>query len=91
MTTSIDVDDALLREAQRVAGHAAKEKTVEQALRLMIRLRQQQEVDAAFGKIPPARQPRPKPDRAKKVIAVASLVGCGDRKLTAVTGDASSA
>jgi len=50
MRTNIDIDDALMAEAQRVSGHSTKKETVERALRLMIRLRRQQEVSAAFGK-----------------------------------------
>jgi Arc/MetJ family transcription regulator len=50
MRTNIDIDDALMAEAQKASGQATKKRTVEQALRLMIRLRRQKEVDAAFGK-----------------------------------------
>jgi Arc/MetJ family transcription regulator len=50
MRTNIEIDDALMAEAQQVSGQATKKETVEQALRLMIKLRRQQEVDAAFGK-----------------------------------------
>jgi hypothetical protein len=50
MRTNIDIDDALMAEAQKASGLPTKKQTVEQALRLMIRLRQQQEVDVAFGK-----------------------------------------
>ena len=50
MRTNIDIDDALMAEAQKASGHATKKQTVEEALRLMIRLRQQREVDRAFGK-----------------------------------------
>jgi Arc/MetJ family transcription regulator len=50
MRTNIDIDDTLMAEAQKASGQATKKDTVEQALRLMIRLRQQQEVGAAFGK-----------------------------------------
>jgi Arc/MetJ family transcription regulator len=50
MRTNIEIDDALMAEAQKISGHATKKHTVEQALRLMIRLRRQQEVDSAFGK-----------------------------------------
>ena len=50
MRTNIEIDDALMAEAQRASGHATKKQTVEQALRLMVRLRRQQRVDAAFGK-----------------------------------------
>jgi Arc/MetJ family transcription regulator len=40
----------MMAEAQKACGHATKKETVEQALRLMIRLWRQQEVGAAFGK-----------------------------------------
>ena len=50
MRTNIEIDDALMTEAQKVSGDATKKQTVEQALRLLIRLRQQREVGAAFGK-----------------------------------------
>jgi Arc/MetJ family transcription regulator len=48
--TNIEIDDLLMAEAQKASGNATKKRTVEEALRLMIRLRQQREVDAAFGK-----------------------------------------
>jgi Arc/MetJ family transcription regulator len=47
--TNIDIDDKLMAEARKVSGQASKKQTVEQALRLMIRLRRQREVGAAFG------------------------------------------
>ena len=50
MRTNIEIDDDLMRDAQKVCGHATKKQTVEQALRLMIRLRRQREVDTAFGR-----------------------------------------
>jgi len=50
MRTNIEINDTLMAEAQKVCGHATKRQTVEQALRLMIRLRQQQDVALAFGK-----------------------------------------
>ena len=50
MRTNIDIDDALMAEAQKASGQTTKKQTVEQALRLMVRLRKQEEVDAAFGK-----------------------------------------
>ena len=51
-TINIDIDDALMAEAQEASGQATKKQTVEQALRLLIRLRRQEEVKAAFGKYP---------------------------------------
>ena len=41
MRTNIDIDETLLAEAQRVCGLATKKQTVEEALRLMIRLHRQ--------------------------------------------------
>jgi Arc/MetJ family transcription regulator len=50
MRTNIDIDDALMAQAQKASGQATKKQTVEQALRLMIKLRRQHEVSEAFGK-----------------------------------------
>jgi len=50
MRTNIDIDDTLMAEAQKASGHATKKQTVEEALRLMIKLRRQREAGAAFGK-----------------------------------------
>jgi Arc/MetJ family transcription regulator len=50
MRANIEIDDKLMAEAQKVSGHATKRQTVEEALRLMVRLRRQHEVGAAFGK-----------------------------------------
>ena len=50
MRINIEIDDTLMAEARKASGQATKKQTVEQALRLMIRLRRQHEVDAAFGK-----------------------------------------
>lgn len=50
MRTNIEIDDALMAEAQRLSGHATKKATVEEALRLLLRLRRQQEADRAFGR-----------------------------------------
>jgi Arc/MetJ family transcription regulator len=49
MRTNIDIDDALMAEAQRVSGQPTKKQTVEEALRLMIRLHRQEDVRSAFG------------------------------------------
>jgi Arc/MetJ family transcription regulator len=50
MRTNIEIDDTLMAEAQKASGQVTKKQTVEEALRLMIRLRGQQEVGSAFGK-----------------------------------------
>ena len=50
MRTSIDIDDEPMAAAQKASGHATKKQTAEEALRLMIKLRKQRDVGAAFGK-----------------------------------------
>lgn len=50
MRTNIEIDDRLMAQAQKASGFATKKQTVEEALRLMVRLRRQQEVVSAFGK-----------------------------------------
>ena len=50
MRTNIEIDDRLMAEARKASGHATKKQTIEEALRLMIRLRGQREAAAAFGK-----------------------------------------
>jgi Arc/MetJ family transcription regulator len=50
MRTNIEIDDSLMAAAQKVSGQTSKKATVEEALRLMVKLRRQQAVDAAFGK-----------------------------------------
>jgi Arc/MetJ family transcription regulator len=49
MRTTIEIDDALMIEAQKASGQT-KKATVEQARRLLVRLRRQDDVGAAFGK-----------------------------------------
>ena len=50
MRTNIEIDDQLMAQAQKASGYATKKQTVEEALRLMVRLRRQQDVISAFGK-----------------------------------------
>ncbi|MEJ2435472.1 MAG: type II toxin-antitoxin system VapB family antitoxin [Pseudolabrys sp.] len=50
MRTNIEIDDTLMAEAQKASGHETKRATVEEALRLMIKLRRQKGVSAAFGR-----------------------------------------
>lgn len=52
MRTNIDIDDTLMAEAQKASGLGTKRATVEEALRLMIKLRRQKAVQAAFGRYP---------------------------------------
>jgi len=48
--TNIEIDEELMAAAQKASGQPTKRATVEEALRLMIKLREQKAVDAAFGK-----------------------------------------
>jgi Arc/MetJ family transcription regulator len=50
MRTNIDIEDSLLAEAQKLSGQATKKATVEEALRLLVKLRRQATVNKAFGK-----------------------------------------
>ena len=50
MRTTIDIDDELLSEAQIALGQPTKKKTVEEALRLALKLCRQREMTSAFGK-----------------------------------------
>ena len=50
MRTNIDIDDTLMAEAQKASGQRTKKQTVEEALRLLIRLQRQREVGDAYGK-----------------------------------------
>lgn len=52
MRINIDIDDELMREAQTATGQTSKKATVEQALRLVIKLNRQRGIGAVFGKYP---------------------------------------
>ena len=51
MRTNIDIDDTLLAQAQAVCGTSTKKATVEEALRTVIRLRDQEEILGLAGKV----------------------------------------
>lgn len=50
MRTNIEIDEALMAAAQKASGQPTKKATVEEALRLMVKLRRQGAVAAAYGK-----------------------------------------
>jgi Arc/MetJ family transcription regulator len=52
MRANIEIDDALLAEAQRLSGQSTKKATVEKTLELLVRLERQKDVRKAFGKFP---------------------------------------
>lgn len=51
MRTSVEVDRALLDEARRAAGLGTDGETVEEALRLLVRMRERQEILGLAGKV----------------------------------------
>ncbi|MBA2723126.1 MAG: type II toxin-antitoxin system VapB family antitoxin [Methylibium sp.] len=50
MRTNIDLDEALIAEAQRLAGLRSKRETVDAALREFVSRRRQQDILALAGK-----------------------------------------
>jgi Arc/MetJ family transcription regulator len=51
MRTNIVIDDQLMKRAMRVSGAKTKREAVETALRLMVRLKQQEELRRLRGKL----------------------------------------
>jgi Arc/MetJ family transcription regulator len=52
MRVSVEIDDALIEKAVELSGLSSRRATIEEALRLLVRLRQQSDVRALFGKVP---------------------------------------
>jgi Arc/MetJ family transcription regulator len=51
MRTNIVIDDKLMSAAMKSAGTATKRETVEEALKVLIRLRAQEKIRRARGKL----------------------------------------
>lgn len=51
MRTNIDIDDDLMAKAMNLSGHKTKKETVEAALELLVRLKSQEAIRAARGKL----------------------------------------
>jgi Arc/MetJ family transcription regulator len=51
MRTNIEIDDHLMARALELSGLKTKRATVERALQLLIKLKQQERVGELFGKI----------------------------------------
>ena len=51
MRTNIVIDDQLLTNAQQVSGIKTKKGVVEEALKLLVRIKRQEEVKAWRGKL----------------------------------------
>ena len=49
--TDIDIDETLLDEAKRATGLRTKKETVEEGLRLLVRLKEQEEILGLAGKV----------------------------------------
>lgn len=49
--TNIVIDDRLMAEAMRLSGARTKRQVVEESLRLMVRLKKQERVRAARGRL----------------------------------------
>ena len=51
MRTNIVIDDELMSKAQQVSGNATKKDTVDEALRLLVRMKAQEELRKLRGKL----------------------------------------
>ena len=51
MRTNIEIDDDLMAAAMKAAGRKTKKETVEEGLKLLIRLKAQQGIHALRGKL----------------------------------------
>ena len=51
MRTNVEIDAALMQAAQRASGLATKKAAVEAGLRLLVRLKEQEEILALAGKV----------------------------------------
>jgi Arc/MetJ family transcription regulator len=51
MRTNIEIDDELMDRAMTLSGHKTKRETVEAALELLVRLKSQEKIRAARGKL----------------------------------------
>ena len=51
MRTNIEIDDDLMDRAQRASGLATKKATVEEGLRLLVWLKEQEEILRLAGKV----------------------------------------
>ena len=51
MRTNIEIDDELLREALRVSGLKTKRAVVEAGLRMLLRLKRQEDILSLVGKV----------------------------------------
>lgn len=50
--TNIEIDDELMRQGLAASGLRTKRAVVEEELRLLLRLKRQEQIGAAFGALP---------------------------------------
>lgn len=51
MRTNIEIEDKLMAQAMKSSGAATKKAVVEEALRLLVRLREQEKISELWGKV----------------------------------------
>lgn len=51
MRTNIDIDGELMTKAMSLSGHKTKKETVEAALQLLVKLKSQEAIRAARGRL----------------------------------------
>ncbi len=51
MRTNVVLDDALLQEAQKAGGFKTKRETIDAALRLLVKMKRQEDILDLFGKV----------------------------------------
>jgi len=51
MRTNIEIDDGLMQKAQRLSGLRTKRAVVEAGMRLLVRLKEQEEILGLAGKV----------------------------------------
>lgn len=51
MRTNIEIDDRLMAEAMKLSKSATKRETVEKALQLLVKMRNQERIRDYFGKL----------------------------------------
>jgi len=51
MRTNIVIDDQIMQQAQAIGGYKTKKETVEEGLKLIIRLKKQEEIKKFRGKL----------------------------------------
>ena len=51
MRTNVEIDDELIKEAQRLSGLRTKRAVIEEALKMLVRVRRQSDILKLAGKV----------------------------------------